>query len=41
MEWRSPADLAASRAKGGDLPGIRAFFDLIDDLVSTEEGELT
>ncbi|GAA4521654.1 MULTISPECIES: antibiotic biosynthesis monooxygenase [Nonomuraea] len=41
VEWRSPADLAASRAKGGDLPGIRAFFDLIDDLVSTEEGELT
>jgi Antibiotic biosynthesis monooxygenase len=40
VEWRSPADFAASRAKGGNLPGIRAFFALIDELVSTEEGTL-
>ncbi len=38
VEWRSPADFAASRAKGGNLPGIQAFFALIDELVSTEEG---
>ncbi|SDL82489.1 Antibiotic biosynthesis monooxygenase [Nonomuraea jiangxiensis] len=40
VEWRSPADFAASRAKGGNLPGIQAFFALIDELVSTEEGIL-
>lgn len=38
VEWRSPGDFAASRAKGANLPGIRAFFDLIDELVSEEEG---
>ncbi|MDH2426055.1 antibiotic biosynthesis monooxygenase [Sphaerisporangium sp. TRM90804] len=38
VEWRSPADFAASRAKGGNRPGIQAFFALIDELVSTEEG---
>ncbi|MGN9837407.1 antibiotic biosynthesis monooxygenase [Nonomuraea sp. H19] len=38
VEWRSAADFAASRAKGANLPGIRAFFDLIDELVSMEEG---
>ncbi|WP_440107251.1 hypothetical protein [Streptosporangium sp. H16] len=38
VEWRSPADFAASRAKGGTLPGIQAFFALIDELVSSEEG---
>ncbi|MEV4168022.1 antibiotic biosynthesis monooxygenase [Nonomuraea sp. NPDC049709] len=38
VEWRSSADFADSRAKGGNLPGIRAFFDLIDELVSSEEG---
>ncbi|GAA1305899.1 hypothetical protein Psi02_22880 [Planotetraspora silvatica] len=36
--WRSPEDFAASRAKGGNLPGIAAFFALIDEVVSTEEG---
>jgi quinol monooxygenase YgiN len=40
VEWRSPADFAASRAKGGNLPGIQAFFALIDDIVSMEEGTL-
>jgi quinol monooxygenase YgiN len=38
VEWRSPADFAASRAKGGNLPGIQAFFALIDEVVSMEEG---
>ena len=38
--WRSPEDLAASRAKGGNLPYIRAFFELIDELVSSEEGSM-
>ncbi|WP_061290366.1 antibiotic biosynthesis monooxygenase [Herbidospora cretacea] len=38
VEWRSPADFAASRAKGGNLPGIQAFFAAIDELVSSEEG---
>ncbi|PZG15986.1 antibiotic biosynthesis monooxygenase family protein [Nonomuraea aridisoli] len=38
VEWRSPADFAASRAKGGNLPGIQAFFALIDEVLSMEEG---
>jgi hypothetical protein len=37
--WRSPGDLAASRAKGANLPGIEAFFAAIDELISSEEGE--
>nr|SBO91072.1 hypothetical protein BN4615_P586 [Nonomuraea gerenzanensis] len=41
VEWRSGADFAASRAKGANRPGIRAFFELIDELVSTEEGTLS
>lgn len=36
--WRSPEDLAASRAKGGNLPGIKAFFAAIDELIISEEG---
>jgi hypothetical protein len=40
VEWRSPGDFAASRTKGANLPGIRAFFALIDELVSVEEGTL-
>ncbi|GAB1819742.1 antibiotic biosynthesis monooxygenase family protein [Herbidospora sp. RD11066] len=40
VEWRSPADFAASRAKGGNLPGIQAFFAAIGELVSSEEGTL-
>lgn len=40
VEWRSPEDFAASRAKGGNLPGIAAFFAAIDELVSDEQGEL-
>ncbi|SEG78850.1 Antibiotic biosynthesis monooxygenase [Nonomuraea solani] len=40
VEWRSSGDFADSRARGADSPGIRAFFDLIDELVSMEEGTL-
>jgi heme-degrading monooxygenase HmoA len=40
VEWRTPEDFAASRAKGANLPGIQAFFDLIDELVSIEEGTI-
>ncbi|RSM84808.1 hypothetical protein DMH04_19580 [Kibdelosporangium aridum] len=38
VEWRSAADFAASRAKGANLPGVKAFFDSIESLVSAEEG---
>lgn len=38
VEWAGPSDFAASRAKGGNLPGIQAFFDLIAEVVSVEEG---
>jgi quinol monooxygenase YgiN len=38
--WRSPADFAASRTKGANLPGISAFFDAIGELISAEDGEL-
>ncbi|GGU32732.1 hypothetical protein GCM10010178_26210 [Lentzea flava] len=38
VEWRSSEDYAASRVKGANLPGIKAFFDAIDSLVSAEEG---
>jgi heme-degrading monooxygenase HmoA len=38
VEWRSGDDFAVSRAKGANLPGIQAFFDLIDELISAEEG---
>jgi hypothetical protein len=40
VAWRSPEDFAASRAKGANGPPIKVFFDLIDELVSSEEGEL-
>ncbi|MEV8636149.1 antibiotic biosynthesis monooxygenase [Streptosporangium sp. NPDC051023] len=39
VDWRSPEDFAASRAKGPNLPGIAAFFATIDELVSAEEGQ--
>lgn len=38
VTWRSPEDFAASRAKGPNLPGILAFFQAIDELISMEEG---
>jgi heme-degrading monooxygenase HmoA len=36
--WRSSGDFAASREKGANLPGIKAFFEPITELVSAEEG---
>ncbi|MBM0232210.1 hypothetical protein JNW91_10250 [Micromonospora sp. STR1_7] len=39
--WRSPEDFAESRRRGGDRPGIQAFFSLIDEVVSVEEGTTT
>ncbi|GAA3095636.1 antibiotic biosynthesis monooxygenase family protein [Streptosporangium carneum] len=39
VDWRSPEDFAASRAKGANLPGVAAFFAVIDELVSAEEGQ--
>ncbi|NKE62423.1 hypothetical protein FXN61_39095 [Lentzea sp. PSKA42] len=41
VEWRSPEDYAASREKGANRPGIKAFFEAIDALVSAEEGVLS
>ena len=38
VEWASPEDFAASRDKGGNLPGIARFFAAIDSLVVAEEG---
>jgi quinol monooxygenase YgiN len=40
VSWRSAEAFAASRAKGANLPGIAAFFNAIDQLVSGEEGVL-
>ena len=40
VTWADAADLAASREKGANLPGVAAFFAVIDALVTAEEGEL-
>ena len=40
VEWESAEDFAASREKGGNLPGIARFFAAIDSLVVAEEGTL-
>jgi quinol monooxygenase YgiN len=40
VEWAAPEDLAASRAKGPNLPGIARFFAAIDSIVVAEEGTL-
>jgi hypothetical protein len=40
VTWADPADLAASREKGANLPGIAAFFGAIASLVAAEAGEL-
>jgi quinol monooxygenase YgiN len=40
VTWETPEDFASSREKGANLPGIKAFFDAIDGLVSAEEGVL-
>jgi hypothetical protein len=39
--WGSSEDFAESRRRGGDRPGIQAFFSLIDAVISTEEGTTT
>ncbi|MFC6021149.1 hypothetical protein ACFP2T_33870 [Plantactinospora solaniradicis] len=39
--WRSPDDFAESRRRGGDRPGIQAFFPLIDEVISVEQGTTT
>ncbi|MEU8301088.1 hypothetical protein AB0C04_27840 [Micromonospora sp. NPDC048909] len=39
--WRSPEDFAESRRRGGNRPGIQAFFALIDTVISVEEGTTT
>ncbi|GIH14985.1 antibiotic biosynthesis monooxygenase [Rugosimonospora africana] len=41
VDWRSPEDFAESRRRGGNRPGIQAFFELIDEVVSAEEGTAT
>jgi hypothetical protein len=40
VEWETPEDFAASRDKGGNLPGIARFFAAIEALVTAEEGTL-
>ncbi|WP_435204303.1 antibiotic biosynthesis monooxygenase family protein [Micromonospora sp. bgisy143] len=39
--WASPEDFAESRRKGANQPGIQAFFSLIDEVISSEEGTTT
>ncbi|MET8229657.1 antibiotic biosynthesis monooxygenase [Micromonospora sp. NPDC005298] len=36
--WASPEDFAESRRRGGNRSGIQAFFSLIDEVVSSEQG---
>jgi len=38
VDWATPDDYAASRAKGANLPGIARFFAAIDELIIAEEG---
>lgn len=38
VEWRSAADLALSRERGANLPGIAGFFSAIDELIVSEDG---
>ena len=40
VEWETAEDFAASRERGGNLPGIARFFAAIDSLVVAEEGTL-
>ncbi|MET7282260.1 antibiotic biosynthesis monooxygenase [Kribbella sp. NPDC005582] len=40
VEWETAEDFAASREKGGNLPGVARFFAAIDSLVVAEEGTL-
>jgi hypothetical protein len=36
--WRTPEDFAESRRQGANRPGIKTFFGLIDEVISSEEG---
>jgi heme-degrading monooxygenase HmoA len=36
--WRTPEDFAESRRRGANRPGIKTFFGLIDEVISSEEG---
>ncbi|GIF47694.1 antibiotic biosynthesis monooxygenase [Asanoa ferruginea] len=36
--WRTSEDFAESRRRGADRPGIKTFFGLIDEVISSEEG---
>jgi hypothetical protein len=38
VDWATPEDYAASRAKGANLPGIARFFAAIDEVIGAEEG---
>ena len=38
IEWATPADFAASRAKGANQPGIARFFGIIAEIISSDEG---
>jgi quinol monooxygenase YgiN len=40
LTWETPEDLAASREKGPNLPGIASFFSAIAELIMAEEGYL-
>ncbi|MEU0039823.1 FAD-binding oxidoreductase [Streptomyces sp. NPDC006333] len=40
LTWDTPGDLAASQAKGPNLPGVAAFFATIGEIISEEDGEL-
>jgi quinol monooxygenase YgiN len=38
--WETSEDFAESRLRGGDSPEVRAFFEQIDELISSDEGQL-
>lgn len=36
--WKTSADFAESRRRGGDSEAVRSFFAQIDEVISSEEG---
>lgn len=40
VSWRSAEDFAASRGKGANHPEIAAFFEAIEELLSSDQGTL-
>ena len=38
--WDTSDDFAESRRRGGDSDSVRTFFAAIDEVISSEEGEL-